>query len=155
MVLAGGDAQGIVLELAALGGDGHGAFGGAPKTGHPFGDYIDLFENDIRDLIEQLVQGDEMRALHVPVRLFDLALQVDGVSQPIVQNYNDVTADFFRQIDLSFIHRRLLQISDSNRGYFALLASQTKKESDVGRGIHRHVLGEAERNAPATAQAAL
>ena len=38
------------------------------------------------------------------MRLFDLALQVDGIGQAIVHYDDDVTADFFRQIDFGLIH---------------------------------------------------
>src|SRR6202041_1333229 len=95
VVLAGGDAQRIVLQFAAFGGYGHGAFGGTAQARHAFGDFVDLFQDHVGDLVEQLVQGDEVGALHVPVRLLDLALQINGVGQPIVKNEDDVAAGLF------------------------------------------------------------
>src|SRR5216683_5487466 len=129
MILAGGDAQRIVLQFAALGGHGHRPFGRTSQARHAFGDRVDLFQEEIGDLVEQLVQGDEMRTLHVPVCLLDLALQVNRIGQPIIEYDNDVTADFLRKINLRLVHRRSYEImtSDLSR-YFALLIKDSKEE---------------------------
>src|SRR5882757_1423089 len=96
MILAGGDAQRVVLQLAALRSHGNSAFGGASQAGDALRDLVDLFEHRVGNLVEQFVQGDEVGTLHVPMRLLDLALQIDGISQAIVQDDNDIAADFLR-----------------------------------------------------------
>ena len=63
MILAGGDAQGVVLQFAALRRDRDGAFGGSSQAGDAFGDLVDLFQHGIGELVEQLVQGDEIEDL--------------------------------------------------------------------------------------------
>src|ERR1700744_2225242 len=135
MILAGSDAQGVVFQLAALCRHGNGAFGGSSQTGDPFGHLVDLVQDDVGKLVEQLVQGDEVRTFDVPMRLLDLALQINGVSQPVIQNDGNVAADFLRQVDLRLVH---WDAPSKQQKYFRLfctaLAANPKKESDVGRG---------------------
>src|ERR1700728_406184 len=88
MILAGRNAQRIVLQLAALGGHRHGAFGRTAQARYAFGDFVDLFQYEVGNLVEQLVQSDEIRTLDIPVCLFDLALQIDRIGQSIVE-YDD------------------------------------------------------------------
>src|SRR5580698_2660072 len=121
MVLARGDAQGIVLEFAAFGRHRNRALGGAAQARDAFRDFVDLLHYEVRYLVEQLMQGDEVRALDVPMSLFDLALQIDGVRQAIVQNGRDVAADLVRQVDLRLVHGIPFATAAKPFGYFALL----------------------------------
>src|ERR1700722_4014485 len=121
VILAGGDALGVILQLTALGRDGDGAFGGSSQAGDSFRDLVDLFQDDIGQLVEQLVQSDKIGAFDVPMRLLYLALQIDGVGQPIIQYDGNIAADFLRQIDLRFVHGAPLRNSKKPKGYFALL----------------------------------
>ena len=43
----------------------------------------------IGHLVEQFVQGDEVRALHVPVRLLGLQLEIDRIRKPPVQQHTE------------------------------------------------------------------
>src|SRR5271165_776169 len=106
MILARGDGERIVFQFAAFGGHGNRAFGGTAQARHPFGDLVDLFQYQIGDLVEQLVQSDEMGTFDVPMRLLDLALQIDRIGQAIVEYEDDVAADFLRQVNLGLVHRR-------------------------------------------------
>src|SRR6202035_209208 len=151
----GRDAQRVVLQFAALGGHGHGAFGRTSQARHSLGDGVDLFQEEIGDLVEQFVQGDEMRTLHVPVCLLDLALQVNRIGQPIIEYDNDVTADFLRKINLRLVHRRSYGIMTSKQAAILhCLVMNPKEEGDVGRGVDRRVFGEAHLKAPSAGQAA-
>ena len=85
MILAGRDAQRIILQFAALGGDGHRAFRRTSQARHAFGDRVDLFQEDIGDLVEQLMQRDEVRTLDVPMGMFRLCAEVDRIGQARVQ----------------------------------------------------------------------
>src|SRR3989454_887517 len=51
----------------------------------PFGVRFDELHHGVVDLVEQLVQGDELRALHVPVRLLHLRLEIDRFREPVVE----------------------------------------------------------------------
>src|ERR1700730_1890931 len=119
MIFAGGNAQRVILQLAALGGYRDGALGGAAQAGDALGDLIDLFQHGVGDLVEELMQGNEIRALHIPMRMFNLALQIDRVGQGVVQNHDDIAPDFLRQIDLRFVHGHPFETN--TLGYFALL----------------------------------
>src|ERR1700719_3463813 len=153
MILARSDAQRVVLQFAALGRHCNRTFGGAAQAGDALGDLVDLFQHCIGNLVEQLVQGDEVRTLYVPMRLFDLALQIDGISQAIIQNDDDIAADLFRQIDLSLVHERPFQIDETLPLFCTALAANPKKESDVRGGVDRGIFRESEFQAPALAQA--
>jgi hypothetical protein len=74
---------------------GHGlnrAFGGSSQRGDAFGHVIDVATEIAGNLVEQFVPGDEVRALHVPVRLLGLELQIDRVRQAGVQDRDDLGA---------------------------------------------------------------
>ena len=60
------------------------------------------------NLVEQLVQGDEIRALHVPVSMLGLRAQVDRVGEPRIQQLDHLGAGVHRQIVLGVEHGNLL-----------------------------------------------
>ena len=64
---------------------------------------IDVLLDILVDLVEQLVQRDERRALHVPVGLLALGLQVDAVGQALVQQLDDLDPARLGQIVLGGI----------------------------------------------------
>src|SRR5712671_6201560 len=66
VLLARRDREGILRQLRAL------------------GEQVHVLLHCFVDLVEQLVQGDEVRALDVPVRLLRLRLEVDRLRQPVV-----------------------------------------------------------------------
>ena len=59
--------------------------GYAAELHRPLGDVVHVVLHLLVDLVEQLVQGDEVRPLDVPVGLLGLRLQVDAVGQPRVE----------------------------------------------------------------------
>jgi hypothetical protein len=64
------------------------------------GDVAHLFRQLLVNVVEQLVQGDEVLSLDVPVGLPRLRLEVDGVGWPRVEQFERLAADFLRQVDL-------------------------------------------------------
>src|SRR6202012_5548976 len=106
---------------------------------------VDLLNPDYGKLVEQLVQGDEVRTFDIPMRLLDLALQINGVSQPVIQNDGNIAADFLRQIDLGLVHWEAPSEQQKySRLFCTALAANPKKESDVRSSVHRGIFGEAE-----------
>src|SRR5207237_6402834 len=58
-------------------------------------------------LVEELMQGDEVRPFHVPMRLLGLRLQVDGIRQPRVAQFDHLAPRAFGQVVLRWVHRSL------------------------------------------------
>ncbi len=56
---------------------------------------VDL--DGLRHLVEQFVHGDEGRPTHIPMRLFDLTVQIDGGRQTLVQQFDGLLAGGFAQ----------------------------------------------------------
>jgi len=75
MILAGGDAQGVVLQFTALGKRRERCFGGSSQAGDAFGESRRSVPTRLGELVEKFVQGDEIRPFDIPMRLLDLALQ--------------------------------------------------------------------------------
>jgi hypothetical protein len=67
-----GDLDRIGLERAALRHDLDRAFGGRSQLHGALGDQVDQRDGAARDLVEEFVQRDELRTLHVPMRLLRL-----------------------------------------------------------------------------------
>ena len=68
------------------------ALGDAAELHRPLGDVVHVVLDVLVDLVEQLVQGDEVRPLDVPVGLLGLRLQVDAVGQPGVEQLDHLDA---------------------------------------------------------------
>jgi len=56
------------------------------------------------EFVEQLMQLEELLPLHVPVRLFRLAVKVEGVGQLLVQQRDDLFARLGVEVDAGFVH---------------------------------------------------
>ena len=145
----------IVLQFAALGGHGHRALGGAAQAGDALGDLVDLLQHHIGNLVEQLVQGDEIRTLHVPMRLLDLALQIDGVGQAIIEYDGRRCGGSFSDRSIFVLYMGApSRLRNLGALFCTALAANPKKERNVGSRIDRGVFGESQFDAPAGAQAA-
>jgi hypothetical protein len=72
---------------------------------------LDLFG----DLVEELVERDEVRPLHVPVGLLRLGLQIDRVRETSVQQLDERGTGRLREIDLRLVHGRLLRVTSPSR----------------------------------------
>ena len=100
MLGAGREPEGIVHERGAVRHDAHRALGNAPELYDPLGDQIDVVLDVLVDLVEQFVQRDEGRALHVPVGLLALRLQVDALGEPLIEEPHRLAPAGLRQIVL-------------------------------------------------------
>ena len=78
--------------------------GHAAELHRPLGDLVHVFLHLLVDLVEQLVQGDEVRPLDVPVGLLGLRLQVDAVGQPCVEQLDHLDAGRLGQVVLRLEH---------------------------------------------------
>jgi hypothetical protein len=98
VLLGGGGRSGIVVQRRARRGDPKRALGDARQLDHPLREQVHIAFDALVDIVEELVQGDEVRALHVPVRLLALGLQIDAVGQPQVEQLAGHQAEGLRQI---------------------------------------------------------
>src|SRR5213083_124806 len=78
---SGRETEGIVDEGGALRDDPHRTLGNAAELHDPLGEQVRVLLDVLGDLVEQLMEGDERGALHVPVRLLALRLQIDAVGE--------------------------------------------------------------------------
>ena len=78
---AGVDVLGIRLEARARRNGSDRAAGRTAERGNALGQCIDVPLGVLGDLVEQLVQRDEVRALDVPVCLLRLQPKIDGVDE--------------------------------------------------------------------------
>src|SRR5205807_9861715 len=76
------------------------SFGYAAKLDDPLGDQVDVSLDGFVDFVEQLMESDERRALHIPMRLLALRLQVDALGEALVEERYHLDACRFRQIVL-------------------------------------------------------
>ena len=61
------------------------------------------------NLVEELMQRDEVRALHIPVGLLGLHRQVDGVDEPGVQQFDDLLARLGGDVVAGLVHGGFLR----------------------------------------------
>jgi hypothetical protein len=59
--------------------------GNPAKLDDALSDDIDITAHVDEDFVEQLMQGDKVWPLHIPVRLFGLHHEVDGVCQALLK----------------------------------------------------------------------
>src|SRR5271165_953054 len=90
-----GDPQGIGDQKRSLGRDLDCPFSGCAKARGALGEQIGIALRLSRDLVEQLVHGDESWSPHVPVRLFELTMQINRRRQVPVQQFASLRADIF------------------------------------------------------------
>ncbi len=87
------------LQARGLRRHARGAVRHAGKRGDAFGDVVHGSFEFFGELVEQLVQGDEVFADDVPVRLLDLGLQVQRVGELLVEQGDHARAQFRRDVD--------------------------------------------------------
>src|SRR5262245_9609654 len=63
-----------------------------------FREVVDVLLDLLNDLIEELMQRDKGRPLHVPVSLLGLVREVYRVSQLLVQEHDHLRAHFLGQV---------------------------------------------------------
>ena len=78
--------------------------GHAAELHRPLGDLVHVVLHLLVDLVEQLVQGDEVRPLDVPVGLLGLRLQVHAVGQPGIEQLDRLDAGGLGQVVLRLEH---------------------------------------------------
>ena len=61
----------------------------------PLGDQVHELPRVVGDLVEELVERDEVRPLHVPMRLLGLQGEIDGEGQVLSQQRDRFRADGF------------------------------------------------------------
>jgi len=108
VLLAGAEAQGIVDEGRALFHHADRALRDPAQLHHPLRQQVHVLRHRPVDLVEQLVQGDERRSLHVPVRLLHLRFQIDRFRQARLQDGDDLLAGVRRDVEVGLIHFGLL-----------------------------------------------
>jgi hypothetical protein len=81
--------------------------GHAAQLHHALGEIVDVVLHRLGDLVEQLVESDERGALHVPVGLLELRLEVDRVRKPRIEQIDDLRADGAGQIVAGAVHAGL------------------------------------------------
>ena len=67
----------------------------AAEAGGALGDQVGVAVRLAGDLVEHLMDADEGRSPHVPVRLLQLAVQIDRRSQMPVQKLDGLGANVF------------------------------------------------------------
>jgi len=60
------------------------------KLDRPLGYQVDLVFDTFVDLIEELMQRDEVRPFDIPVRVFAMQLQINGIGEACVALFNDL-----------------------------------------------------------------
>jgi hypothetical protein len=58
------------------------------KLDRPLGNKVYVVFDIFVHLIEELMQGDEVRALNIPVRMFAVHLQINGIGEACVAQFN-------------------------------------------------------------------
>ena len=93
MLIAVGEAKGIVNEEGVFGGDLHGSLRGAAKPAGAFRDNIRIIFDRGGDLVEEFVDRDECGSTNIPMRLFDLSMQINRSREMLVQQFDGLTAN--------------------------------------------------------------
>jgi hypothetical protein len=60
------------------------------KLDRPLGYQVDVVFDTFVDLIEELMQRDEVRPFDIPVRVFAMQLQINGIGEACVALLNDL-----------------------------------------------------------------
>ena len=82
----------------------HPPVGHAAERRDPLGEQIDVTLRRIVEGIEQLVQLEEGRAAHVPVRLLHLGLDIEGVGQAGLKDLDRAFANGTGDVEASRMH---------------------------------------------------
>jgi hypothetical protein len=98
VVLALADRERVLGQRRTLRHGARRAFGHATELGDALGNQVDVLLDGLVDLVEELVERDELRPLHVPMRLLAHRLEVDAVSEPLVEEPDDLGACGRREV---------------------------------------------------------
>src|SRR5260221_8149960 len=90
VIAPGNRLGGILAERRSLCDNSRRSLGDATELHGALGNEIHVLLDVLVHLVEQLVQSDEGRTLHVPMSLLALGLQVDGVGEPRVQELDEL-----------------------------------------------------------------
>ena len=93
--MSAGTRQVVFRQARTLHYDSSGPIGAAAELDRTFRDKIDIILDIRVDFVEQLMQGDEIGPLHIPVCIFTLRLQIDCIGKPAVTQINDFCAGCF------------------------------------------------------------
>ena len=85
-------------DLRGGGSAADGAGGDTAELNGALGEVVGLLVEMVDDFVEKLVEGDKVRALHVPVGVLHLAAEVIRVRQARIQDRDDFFADGFREV---------------------------------------------------------
>src|SRR5208337_2661982 len=58
----------------------------------------------IADPVEEFVQTNEVRPLHVPMRLFELQLEINGIGQALIHQCIQFHPPLYWQVIFGFVH---------------------------------------------------
>src|SRR5260370_32412400 len=81
-----------MAQSAFRGGFAGCAIGDAAEGHNPFGDRVGLFLNMLGHGIEEFVELDEMHSLDVPMGPLHLAVKIDAVREPRIQQRDECAA---------------------------------------------------------------
>ena len=102
--MSGNNVHRIFLQLRVLSDNMGGPLRNSPKLNDTLGDKVGVLQRSLPDLVEELVETDETWSLYIPMRLFNLRLQRDGIRQAQVQYFNHLRPYGFRQFVLCGKH---------------------------------------------------
>src|SRR5262249_33488699 len=91
--------QVVLADRGGLGRLPRRALCNAPQGDHALGQEVAVLLHTLRDLVEELVEGDELGALDVPVREFRLVEEVARARQPLVQERDKGGANVGTDVD--------------------------------------------------------
>ena len=95
----------VRLQTRAAGDRPESAAGDAAELHGPLSQIIGELAETIRDFIEQGVKGNKVWAFYIPVRLLRLKPEIDRVGKVFIENVDDSSARFLRQVVLSLKNR--------------------------------------------------
>lgn len=93
-----------VLGKARSRGDSRRSVSAAAERSDALRKFVALILHNFRDLVEQLVKGDEAGSFDVSVRLFHLREQVDRIGKACLQQRYAAGADGFGEVDSGLVH---------------------------------------------------
>jgi hypothetical protein len=98
-----GNGQGILSQSRLRGRDASSAFGDTTQLDHSFGERINVGFDRFGDFIEQLVETNEARPLHVPVGLLHLRFQIDRTGKSQIQQVNQFATAALGDVIFGFV----------------------------------------------------
>src|SRR5688572_14252296 len=117
--------NGVFRKARSLHDHAGGSIGDSAELHSTFSDQVDVFLNILVNLVEQFVKVDEIRALHVPVCVLALSLQVDSIRESCIAELDDFRPGCFGEIIFRWVHS------------FASMKIQVSGSSPSGRPARR------------------